>query len=259
VASPAKRSSMSADAVGIRCDTSAVIALRVPAELNDIMKLLPIDPSTETFPMLVIAESELSADEIAPAVALYPIAPLVSPPKERVNVPLVGTPVRVPTPNLTLDPVISTTLNGDAMLPVASRKYRLIALLSPLIKRGGAAGVKFVKLVASLRLVMSINRSRAIYSGVLSTASHFPSGHLSVAMRSFAHVEHPHLRQRPVELSAVASHSGQDRQMASRVVSASGGVVAKPARAKRCAAAVKRLKYSLASSNAFSSLNIKTE
>ena len=223
---------MSADAVGIRCDTSAVIAERVPAELNDMMKLLPIDPSTDTFPMLVIAESELSADEIAPAVALYPMAPLVSPPNDRVNVPLVGTPVRVPTPNFTLDPVISTTLNGVEMLPVASRKYRLIGPLSPFTNRGGADGVKFVRLVASLRFVMSINRSRAIYLSVLSTAPHFPSGHFSVAMRNFAHVEHPHLRQRPVALSACASHSGQARQVASRVASAFGGVVAKPARAK---------------------------
>ncbi len=110
---------MSAEAVGIRCDTSAVIALRVPAELNEIMKLLPIEPSTDTFPMLVIAESELSAD-------------------------------------FTLDPVISTTLNGVEMLPVASRKYRLIGPLSPFTKRGGADGVKFVKLVASLRFVMSM-------------------------------------------------------------------------------------------------------
>ena len=241
MASPAKRSSMSADAVGIRCDTSAVIALRVPAELNDIMKLLPIDPSTDTFPMLVIAESELSADDIAPAVALYPMAPLVSPPNDSVKVPLVGMPVRVPTPNLTLDPVISTTLKGVEMFPVASRKYRLIALLSPLIKRGGAAGVKFVKLVASLRLVMSIKRSRAIYSGVLSTASHLPSGHRSVAMRSLAQVLHPHLRQRPVLFSAAASHSGQALQVASRLASASGGVVAKPARAKRCAALPNRV------------------
>jgi hypothetical protein len=120
------------------------------------MKLLPIEPSTDTFPMLVIAESELSADDIAPAVALNPMAPLVSPPNESVNVPLVGTPVRVPTPNFTLDPVISTTLNGVEMLPVASRKYRLIGPLSPFTKRGGADGVKFVKLVASLRFVMSM-------------------------------------------------------------------------------------------------------
>ena len=47
-----------------------------------------------------------------------------------------------------------------------------------------------------------------------------------MAMRSFAQVEHPHLRQRPVALSAVASHSEQARQVASRVASASGGVVA---------------------------------
>jgi len=126
------------------------------------------------------------------------------------------------------------------MLPVDSRKYKLIAPLSPFTKRCVVAGARLVKLVASLRFVVSIKRSRAIYSGVLSTACHLPSGHLSVAMRSFAHVEHPHLRQRPVALSACASHSGQARHVASRVASASGGVVAKPARAKRCAALPKR-------------------
>ena len=104
--------------------------------------------------------------------------------------------------------------------------------LSPFTKRGAVAGARLVRLVASLRLVMSINRSRAIYSGVLSTASHFPIGQRSVAILSFAQVEHPHLRQRPVALSACASHSGQARHVASRLARASGGVVAKPARAK---------------------------
>jgi len=122
------------------------------------------------------------------------------------------------------------------ILPVASRKYKLIAPLSPFTKRCVVAGARLVKLVAKRRLVVSIKRSRAIYSGVLSTASHLPSGQRSVAMRSFAHVEHPHLRQRPVALSACASHSGHARHVASRLASASGGVVAKPARAKRCAA-----------------------
>ena len=127
------------------------------------------------------------------------------------------------------------------MLPVASRKYRLIAPLSPLTNRCVVAGARLVRLVASLRFVVSMKRSRAIYSGVLSTvASHLPSGHLSVAILSFAHVEHPHLRQRPVLFSAVASHSGQALHVASRLASASGGVVAKPARAKRCAALPKR-------------------
>ena len=124
------------------------------------------------------------------------------------------------------------TLNGAETLFVASRKYKLIEPLSPFTKRGVVDGVKLVKLVASLRLVVSINRSRAIYSGVLSTAPHLPSGQASVAMRSFAQVLQPHLRQRPVALSACASHSGQALHVASRVASASGGVVAKPARAK---------------------------
>ena len=85
-------------------------------------KLVAIVPSTDTEPALVMAESELSADDIAPAVALNAIAPLVSPPKESVKVPLAGTPVLVPTPNLTVVPVISTTLKGADTLPVASRK-----------------------------------------------------------------------------------------------------------------------------------------
>jgi len=54
-------------------------------------------------------------------------------------------------------------------------------------------------------------------------------------MRSFAQVLHPHLRHRPVLFKAVASHSGQARQVASRVASVSGAVVTKPERAKRCA------------------------
>jgi len=62
-----------------------------------------------------------------------------------------------------------------------------------------------------------------------------PIGQRSVAMRSFAHVEHPHLRQRPVLFSAAASHSGHARHVASLVASASGGVVAKPERAKPAA------------------------
>ena len=128
------------------------------------------------------------------------------------------------------------TLNGADTLFVASRKYKLIEPLSPFTNRGVVDGVKLVKLVANRRFVVSMKRSRAIYSGVLSTASHFPSGQRSVAILSFAQVEHPHLRQRPVAFKAAASHSGQARQVASRVASASGGVVAKPERAKRCAA-----------------------
>lgn len=59
-------------------------------------------------------------------------------------------------------------------------------------------------------------------------ASHFPSGHRSVAMRSFAQVLQPHFRQRPVLFKAAASHSGQTLQMSCRTVSVSGGVAAKP-------------------------------
>ena len=68
-------------------------------------KLVAIVPSTDTDPAAVIVESELRADEIAPAVALYPIAPLVWPPNDSVNVPDAGVPVRLPTPNFTSVPV----------------------------------------------------------------------------------------------------------------------------------------------------------
>lgn len=56
-------------------------------------------------------------------------------------------------------------------------------------------------------------------------------GQDSDAMRSFAQVEQAHLRHRPVALSAAASHSGQARQISSRVASVSGGVAANPAAA----------------------------
>ena len=139
---------------------------------------------------------------------------------------------------------------------VASRKYKLIAPLSPFTKRGVVAGARLVKLVASLRLVVSMKRSRAIYSGVLSTVSHLPSGQRSVAMRSFAHVEHPHLRQRPVALSACSSHSGQALHVAWRLASASGGVVAKPLRVKLAAALNIVLTISNISGGRFVSMSI---
>jgi hypothetical protein len=47
-------------------------------------------------------------------------------------------------------------------------------------------------------------------------------------MRSFAHVEHPHFRQRPVPLIAAESHRSHDRQVASRVESVSASVGANP-------------------------------
>jgi hypothetical protein len=47
-------------------------------------------------------------------------------------------------------------------------------------------------------------------------------------MRSFAHVEHPHLRQRPVALSACASHSGQALHVASRSARISAFIVGNP-------------------------------
>jgi hypothetical protein len=96
---------MSAVVVGINLAKLPVIALCVPALLKETTKFVAIVPSTLTDPAAVIVESELSADDIAPAVALNPIAPLVWPPKERVNVPDAGAPVRLPTPNFTLVPV----------------------------------------------------------------------------------------------------------------------------------------------------------
>ena len=53
-----------------------------------------------------------------------------------------------------------------------------------------------------------------------------------MAMRSFAHVEHPHCLQRPVPLSACASHSGQVRQVSCRAAMISGGLGENPDRAK---------------------------
>jgi hypothetical protein len=64
--------------------------------------------------------------------------------------------------------------------------------------------------------------------GAGGTGSHLPSGQRSVAMRSFAHVEHLQMRHRPVPPIAVASHSGQAWHVASRAVRMSGGVTAKP-------------------------------
>jgi hypothetical protein len=96
---------MRAVVVGMRRAKLPVIAPCVPALLKETTKFVAIVPSTLTDPAAVIVESELSADEIAPAVALNPIAPLVCAPKDNVNVPDAGTPVRLPTPNFTSVPV----------------------------------------------------------------------------------------------------------------------------------------------------------
>jgi hypothetical protein len=63
--------------------------------------------------------------------------------------------------------------------------------------------------------------------------SHLPSGQRSVDMRSFAQVEHLHIRQRPVPFSEAASHSRHARQAASRAARISGGVAWKPEDANR--------------------------
>ena len=87
--------------------------------------------------------------------------------------------------------------------------------LSPFVKTGGAAGARFVSLAASRLFVRSINKSRAIVLlwWVCQIDCHFPSGHFSVAMRSFAQVEHLHILHRPVPFSDFASHSSQDLQI----------------------------------------------
>jgi hypothetical protein len=56
---------------------------------------------------------------------------------------------------------------------------------------------------------------RAFY-GVAEKARHFPIGQFSVAMRSFAQVEHPHFMQRPVLPSAFLFQNSQPLQMSSR-------------------------------------------
>ena len=145
-------------------------------------------------------------------------------------------------PSLTLVVERSTTVNGALMTPPDSKKYRLNVPLSPFVNTGGAAGERFVSLAASRLFVRSINKSRAIVLcwWVCQIDCHFPSGHSSVAMRSFAQVLHLHIRQRPVPLSACASHSGQARHVASRAASASGGVTGAPWRKNRPAAWPKR-------------------
>lgn len=50
-----------------------------------------------------------------------------------------------------------------------------------------------------------------------STASHFPIGHFSVDIRSFAHVLHPHFKHLPVLPNASASQNSQLRQTESRL------------------------------------------
>jgi len=62
----------------------------------------------------------------------------------------------------------------------------------------------------------------------MSKHHHLPSGQVSVAIRSFAHVEQPHFRQRPVPLIAAASHNWHDRQIAFRVASVSASVGVNP-------------------------------
>jgi hypothetical protein len=66
---------------------------------------------------------------------------------------------------------------------------------------------------------------------------HLPIGQRSVAILIFAHVLHPHWRQRPVPPIAAESHSGQARQVASRAARMSGGVAVNPDFAKRATAA----------------------
>jgi hypothetical protein len=81
-------------------------------------------------------------------------------------------------------------------------------------------------------------------------------GQDSDAMRSFAQVEQPHLRHRPVALSAAASHSGQARQISSRAASVSGGVAAKP-EAAHFAPAERALSIALRCASMFVMASIK--
>jgi hypothetical protein len=55
-----------------------------------------------------------------------------------------------------------------------------------------------------------------------------PTGHFSDAIRIFAHVEHPHFRQRPVPLSADRSQKSHDLQVSWRFASVSGVAIENP-------------------------------
>ena len=80
--------------------------------------------------------------------------------------------------------------------------------------------------------LVSIALSPGINTATLSKSHHLPIGHFSEAMRSFACVEHPHLRQRPVPAMPAASHRSQALQVSMRLASVSGSVAVKPLRAK---------------------------
>jgi hypothetical protein len=76
--------------------------------------------------------------------------------------------------------------------------------------------------------LVSIALSPGINTATLSKSHHLPIGHFSEAMRSFACVEHPHLRQRPVPAMPAASHKSQALQVSMRAASVSGSVAVKP-------------------------------
>ena len=57
---------------------------------------------------------------------------------------------------------------------------------------------------------------------------HFPMGHFSVAMRSLAHVEHPHFMHRPVPLNADAFQKSQEAQTPILFCKVAASAAAKP-------------------------------
>jgi hypothetical protein len=65
-------------------------------------------------------------------------------------------------PSFTLVELLSTTSKGRLMTPVASKKYKLKAPLSPLVKFANPTGAELVSLATSRLLVKSMKRSRAM-------------------------------------------------------------------------------------------------
>jgi hypothetical protein len=65
--------------------------------------------------------------------------------------------------------------------------------------------------------------------GAAETASHFPRGHRSVAIRNLAHVLQPHFLQRPVSFNAAASHHSHVEQISRRFLTSSSVAISIPA------------------------------
>jgi len=90
-----------------------------------------------------------------------------------------------------------------------------------------AKGGRFAKEVGYLLFGLSFHyRSEGRLSAISCQVIlyHLSMGHFSDAIRSFAQVAQPHLRQRPVPRIPAASHRSQDRQVSIRTARVSGSV-----------------------------------